>query len=349
MNSAPLSIGRNLKQQTLVALGHLPVRCRVQDAAILCLHSIVPDGQLKEPFHPRQHLMISASFLEALIIDLRRRGFDLVSLEDAVKRLEYGSSQPFVAFTLDDGYADNFAVAYPIFSRHQVPFTVFVTTGFIDRTVPVWWVALEALIRQRDCVVLSDSVISTRTLPEKNAAYAMIDKLVMRLAPDRISMFFDRLWDANSGTQARAEALAAPLTWADLRTMAATGLATIGCHTVSHRPLSRLEQGICETEILGARDRITAELRKAPQFFAYPYGGPGEVGDVAPKIVAKANFEAAFGLNRMLLGRLDHKVTYLLPRIVLHSENLSLARAYISGLPWALSNVGNRLLGRRAA
>ena len=99
----------------------------------------------------------------------------------------------------------------------------------------------------------------------------------------------------------------------------------------------------------GARDRITAELRKAPQFFAYPYGGPGEVGDVAPKIVAKANFEAAFGLNRMLLGRLEHKVTYLLPRIVLHSENLSLARAYISGLPWALSNVGNRLLGRHAA
>jgi peptidoglycan/xylan/chitin deacetylase (PgdA/CDA1 family) len=177
----------------------------------------------------------------------------------------------------------------------------------------------------------------------------MIDKLVTGLAPDRLSIFFDRLWDANPGTQARAEALAAPLTWADLRTMAATGLATVGCHTVSHRPLRRLEQKICEAEVLGARDRITAELRKAPQFFAYPYGGPGEVGDVAPKIVAEANFEAAFGLNRMLLGRPDHKVTYLLPRIVLHSENLSLARAYISGLPWALSNVRNRLLGRHVA
>ena len=350
MNSAPSSIRRNLKQQTLVALGRLPVCCRAQDAAILCLHSIVPDGQLKEPFHPRQHLMISASFLEALIIDLRGRGFDLVSLEDAVKRLEYGSPRPFVAFTLDDGYADNFAVAHPIFSRHQVPFTVFVTTGFIDRTVPIWWVALEALIRQRDCVVLSDRVISTRTLPEKNVAYAMIDELVMRLAPDRLCVFFDKLLDANPGTRARAEALAAPLTWADLRTMAATGLATVGCHTVSHRPLSRLEQKTCEIEVRAARDSITAELGKAPQFFAYPYGGPGEIGDVAPKIVAKANFEAAFSVNnRMLLGRVDHKVTYLLPRIVLHSEDLSVARAYISGLPWALSKIGNRLLGRRAA
>ena len=239
---------------------------------------------------------------------------------------------------------------HPIFSCHQVPFTVFVTTGFIDRTVPIWWVTLEALIRQRDCVVLSDRVISTRTLPEKNVAYAMIDELVMRLAPDRLCGFFDKLLDANPGTRARAEALAAPLTWADLRTMAATGLATVGCHTVSHRPLSRLEQKTCEIEVRAARDRITAELGKAPQFFAYPYGGPGEIGDVAPKIVAKANFEAAFSVNnRMLLGRVDHKVTYLLPRIVLHSEDLSVARAYISGLPWALSKIGNRLLGRRAA
>jgi peptidoglycan/xylan/chitin deacetylase (PgdA/CDA1 family) len=349
MNSTPLNIGRILKQQILTALGHLPVCCRVQDGAILCLHSIAPDEQFKEPFHPRQQLVISASFLEALIIDIRRLGFDLVSLDDAITRWKHGSSRPFVAFTLDDGYADNFTVAYPIFLRNQVPFTVFVTTGFIDRTVPIWWVVLEALIRQRDRLVLSDRVMSTRTLPEKNAAYAMIDELVMRLAPDRLCSFFDKLLDANPGTRARAEALAAPLTWAELRTMAATGLATIGCHTVTHRPLSRLEQETCETEILVARDRITAELGAIPRFFAYPYGGAGDVGAVAPAIVAKANFEAAFGLNRMLLRRFDHAAAYLLPRIVLHSEDLSLARAYISGLPWALSNVGHRLLSRRVA
>lgn len=348
MNNIPLNIGRILKQQTLSALGHLPVCCRVQDGAILCLHSIVPDGQLKEPFHPRQHLVISASFLEALIIDLRRLGFDLVSLEDAIARLKHGSSRPFVAFTLDDGYADNSTIAYPTFSRNQVPFAVFVTTGFIDRTVPIWWVLLETLIRQRDYVILSDRILSTRTLPEKNTAYAMINELVVRLAPDRLCTFFEKLLDAHPGTRARDEALAAPLTWADLRTMAATGLATVGCHTVTHRPLNGLDKKTCETEILVARDRITAELGRAPRFFAYPYGGPGDVGVVAPSIVAKANFEAAFGLNRMLLRRFDDETAYLLPRIVLQSENLSLTRAYISGLPWGLRNLRNRLVGRHA-
>jgi peptidoglycan/xylan/chitin deacetylase (PgdA/CDA1 family) len=338
MNNISLTIGRILKRQSLLALGHLPPRCRVQEGAILCLHSIVPDGQLRPPFRPRQHLEISASFLEALIVDLRRLRFDLVSLEDAIARLKHGSSRPFIAFTLDDGYADNFGLAYPIFSRHQVPFTVFVTTGFVDHTVPIWWVLLETLIRERDCVVLSDRILPTCTLPEKNAAYVRIDELVKSLAADRLSAFFDELLGANPGTQARADALSAALTWADLRTMAATGLATVGCHTVTHRPLRRLEQEACEIEILVARDRITAELDKAPRYFAYPYGGPDDVGTVAPAIVANADFEAAFSLNRMLLRRFDDETAYQVPRIVVQSQNLMLTRAYISGLPWALRN-----------
>ena len=336
MNNIFLTISRMLKHQSLLALGNLPPRCRVQDGAILCLHSIVPDGQLQPPFHPRRHLAISASFLEALIVDLRRLHFDLVSLGDAIARLKNGSSRPFIAFTLDDGYADNFTLAYPIFSRHQVPFTVFVTTGFVDQTVPIWWVLLETLIRERDCVVLTDRILPTGTLPEKNAAYVSIDELVRSLAADRLNAFFEELLDANPGTQAHTDALSAALAWADLRTMAATGLATVGCHTVTHRPLSRLEQGACEIEILVARDRIAVELDEAPRYFAYPYGGPDDVGTVAPAVVANADFEAAFNLNRMLLRGYDEATAYQVPRIVVQSENLALARAYICGLPWGL-------------
>jgi peptidoglycan/xylan/chitin deacetylase (PgdA/CDA1 family) len=131
--------------------------------------------------------------------------------------------------------------------------------------------------------------------------------------------------------------------------MAATGLVTVGCHTVTHLPLSRLDQETCETEIFVARDRIKVELGEAPRFFAYPFGGPSDVGSAAPEIVAKAKFEAAFGLNRALLARLDAETaSYFIPRIVLDSEDLLLTRAYISGLPWALRNSLNRVFGRLA-
>jgi peptidoglycan/xylan/chitin deacetylase (PgdA/CDA1 family) len=349
MNNTDLDTKQILKRLTLIGLGRLAVYCRAQIGAILCLHSISDDVKSEGQFHPRRHLVTSTSFIESLIADLRRLNFDLVSVEDAIARLKYDSSRPFVAFTLDDGYADNFTAGYPIFSRYQVPFTVFVTTGFVDRTVPMWWVLLDTLIRQRDYIVLPHGSMPTHDLREKNSAYATINGLIKSLDTDQLSAFFEELLDANPGTEARADSSAAPLTWAQLRTMAATGLVTVGCHTVTHLPLSRLDQETCETEIFVARDRIKVELGEAPRFFAYPFGGPSDVGSAAPEIVAKAKFEAAFGLNRALLARLDAETaSYFIPRIVLDSEDLLLTRAYISGLPWALRNSLNRVFGRLA-
>ncbi len=40
-----------------------------------------------------------------------------------------------VVITFDDGYASTFSHAFPILQQHQIPATLFITTGFIDRSV----------------------------------------------------------------------------------------------------------------------------------------------------------------------------------------------------------------------
>jgi peptidoglycan/xylan/chitin deacetylase (PgdA/CDA1 family) len=69
----------------------------------------------------------------------------VISIDDAYRFL-YGNceicpNKPFVVITFDDGYKDNFGVAYPILKRYGMPFTIFLTTEFIsneNRTFMSW-------------------------------------------------------------------------------------------------------------------------------------------------------------------------------------------------------------------
>jgi|GEM_PF-4266152 len=57
------------------------------------------------------------------------------SLIECVRALETGVEMPenAVVLTFDDGYRDVFEHAWPVLREAGVPFTVFLTTGFVDR------------------------------------------------------------------------------------------------------------------------------------------------------------------------------------------------------------------------
>jgi len=63
--------------------------------------------------------------------------FDLVSLEEARRRIQSGSSaRPSVSITFDDGYAENCREAIPLLIRERIPCTYFVTVGNVVRGEP---------------------------------------------------------------------------------------------------------------------------------------------------------------------------------------------------------------------
>jgi peptidoglycan/xylan/chitin deacetylase (PgdA/CDA1 family) len=117
--------------------------------AILTLHHVRPFDAGR--FHASAHLEITPDFLDALIVHLKRRGYETIPLAEVPARLAAPETgRRFVAFTLDDGYRDNLVHALPVFERHSVPFTVFATSGFVVRDRTVWWLTLEQLVASRD-------------------------------------------------------------------------------------------------------------------------------------------------------------------------------------------------------
>src|SRR5437867_556422 len=81
--------------------------------AIFMLHHVRPNGVAQHGFAPNAGLEITPYFLDTVIRHVIDKGYDLISLTEAARRLsgEVPSKRPFAVFTLDDGYADNFVHA----------------------------------------------------------------------------------------------------------------------------------------------------------------------------------------------------------------------------------------------
>ena len=66
-----------------------------------------------------------------------QRNFDLISLEEAQRRLrERASARPAVCLTFDDGYADNCTHALPLLADAGIPCTYFVSSRFVQDQRP---------------------------------------------------------------------------------------------------------------------------------------------------------------------------------------------------------------------
>lgn len=89
-------------------------------------------------------LEVTPQWLEQRIVECQARGWQFVPIGQLMH------SRRAIAVTLDDGYRDNLTVALPLFRRLQVPFTVYVTTGFVGNRLPMWWYPGQALALSTD-------------------------------------------------------------------------------------------------------------------------------------------------------------------------------------------------------
>src|SRR6202163_3445839 len=102
-------------------------------------------------FLPLKSHEITPRFLDRTIRALKRWKFDIVSMDEVCRRaVTLASPRRFVCLTFDGGYKDLMTSAYPVLSRHGVPFTVYVPTAFPDGVGEAWWLALEQIIAREN-------------------------------------------------------------------------------------------------------------------------------------------------------------------------------------------------------
>lgn len=307
---------------------------------IFMLHRVrEPDGT---DFAPNRILEITPSFLDETIRFVRERGYICITLDDAVSRLAAGNlSERFAVFTLDDGYRDNLTEALPVFERHSVPFTLYLTTDLPDGTAEIWWMALERIIASAIAVHVKlpqgEIAMFTRDATEKNAAWQKIYWALRALPEKTLRAEIRRLAERhNVDMGALTRELA--LNWDELRQLEAHPLASIEAHTASHFAQAGLTAYDARLDIMRGVDRMEAELGRRPLHFSYPYGDRASAGERDFAWVEALGFRSATTTRKGLIRPAHAARLWRLPRLSLNGDyqDRRMLEALLSGLPFAL-------------
>ena len=240
----------------------------------------VPIFMLHRFTHPGRPAGDDPQVLRRRLAALRRQGVQLVSVESLVACVRDGTPVPTraAAFTVDDGYADFADAGAAAFAEFDCPVTVFVATGFIDRTCWYWWDRVEWAFthtdRRRVDVALSTGTASYAwaTPAEARRAVAELVALLEHVPDEEKHAAIARL--ASSLEVDLPDAAPdefAPMTWDQIRALAARGV-TFGPHTVTHPILAQTGDAQAEHEIVESWRRLQAELPGALPVFCYPNG-----------------------------------------------------------------------------
>ena len=310
--------------------------------AILALHRVQPDvpGDLT----PNRTSTVTPEFLEQVIVQVSASGFEVVSLDEAHFRLIEGDyRRPFICFTFDGGYRDVLEHAYPLFKRHNLPFTAYVSTDHADGNGDVWWLALgEAITRTDRLSVKLDRVQRTfrcDTRAAKQVAFAAVCRW-LRSIDEANARAFVRDLCAGVGYDPSSLCSDRMMSWDEIRRLAADPLVTLGARTRRHFALSRLALGDARAEIQESVRRLERETGTPCRHFSYPYGDATSAGPREFALVKELGLKTGVtGRTGLIHARHAGELTSL-PRIAVSGDyqKRRYLKVLLTGAPFALFN-----------
>jgi peptidoglycan/xylan/chitin deacetylase (PgdA/CDA1 family) len=316
---------------------------------VLMFHHVRPWAG--DEFALNRGLEIEPDFFETVLRTLRACGFEIINLDTALRRLAEGpaaGATPFAVLTFDDAYRDNLEFALPILRRHAAPFSLFVTTGFVERKARLWWVELEEAVRllPEICVTIDGErlVYATADTEQKAAAG---NEIYWRLRAEPEDVLLDAVGElaARAGIDGRAIVERECMDWQEIGAIAADPLCTIGSHTLSHPRLATCAENRVRHELEESRATLASRLGRPVRHLAYPVGDPTSAGPREFALAAELGYASALTTRPGMIFPEHARHLTALPRLSVNGEWQSRAALEIllSGAPFLAWNRGRRV------
>jgi peptidoglycan/xylan/chitin deacetylase (PgdA/CDA1 family) len=288
-------------------------------------------------FQPLKSREVTPDFLDRTIRAVKRWKFDIVSLDEACRRaVTLATPRRFVCLTFDGAYKDLMTSAYPVLSRHDVPFAVYVPTAFPDGVGEAWWLALETIIALENRVSLvidrKELHFNIANVPEKRQLYAFLESWMRTLPPPDLSAAINDLCKRYSVDLAALSREAA-MDWSDLATLAADPRVTIGSATVNYPVLSNLKDAAARREMTMGMAVAQAAFYRDVRHFAFPFGDGASWRRQHVAMAEEAGFVSAVSALPGVVQTAGRSNLHALPRLAWDGRLCSLRamRVLLSG------------------
>jgi peptidoglycan/xylan/chitin deacetylase (PgdA/CDA1 family) len=271
----------------------LHARVYRKQLSILMYHAVVP-----RPLQvPDWCFLDEASFREQ--ISYVKEHFCVLPLDEAVDLLKRdGLKVPTLAITFDDGYQNNYEVAFPVLAQYDCPATIFLSTRYIDSDQMPWFgrLNLALILTGKPSFSWEGARFDISSPERKSQTSAVLHQQLKTHHPysidgrvagicQALEVDTDRKFEAGSPYHMlRTDAI---------RDMAKSGLVRFGAHTHNHAILSRLSRGEQKEEIAGSIKLVEKFTGETCDTFAYPNGTVDDYDQASIELVRSSGVTSA--------------------------------------------------------
>jgi len=199
--------------------------------------------------------------------------------------------------TFDDGYVDNYELAYPILSDLKIPATFFIPCNQIEGITPPWWDQISYLLKtsKKQTILFQSTEFKISDDGEMNKQ-AINDILrIFKTSPviDIPSLLKYLVKSCEAPLPELIDLSKQFMSWSQIKEVSSNNI-TIGSHTMNHNILANLNDNEQVSELKISKSVIESKIDRSIYSVAYPVGGPTAFNKITKEIAKDVGYKIGY-------------------------------------------------------
>jgi peptidoglycan/xylan/chitin deacetylase (PgdA/CDA1 family) len=246
----------------------------------------------------------TAEEFEAQITYIKHH-FHIATLQECLAMINGGGPPgASVLITFDDGYIDNYTLAFPVLRSHGMQAVFFLATAFVGTGHLPWWDTIAYIVKQSRTKLIRLYYPEPATFDLEYDGVSRVTTQILRLYKQSSMKdhehFCAELEAACETSRPQGDLERCFMNWEEAREMQRAGMA-FGSHTHTHQILTTLAAKQQQEEFGLSREILEHELGTPVDVLAYPFGARHAFSADSIHGLKNAGYRAAFsfygGLN----------------------------------------------------